>query len=350
MESEYTADSIEVLTWPAAARKRPGMYIGATDDGAGPLHLLLALVANAIDQILLARCAHVDVRVEADDFVTVTDDGPGIATRSLVELLEQPSKPPTGDEDRLHVRFGFRGPGLPIVNALSDPFEVETVHAGEQATVAYAAGLRRDPLRVSATSRPSGTRVRFRPDPQIFQDTRVPRVDLTQRLEDVAYLLPARALAWSFAGEGATGLVARVRAEARSALGEVAHHRSDCTTDDGPTVVQVALAWRPSPGGQPAQIHGFVNLQRKADGPHVSGLLAGVREFLKIRDDRGLEGLVAAVAVLHSDARYVIQTKCKVANPALRLAATEATLTALRRWAERFPADADALRRRVKTR
>ncbi|MFY0534125.1 ATP-binding protein [Nannocystis pusilla] len=93
MESEYTADSIEVITWPAAARKRPGMYIGATDDGAGPLHLLLAIVANAIDQILLARCAHVDVRVDADDFVTVTDDGPGIPARSLVELLEQPSKP-----------------------------------------------------------------------------------------------------------------------------------------------------------------------------------------------------------------------------------------------------------------
>ncbi|MFY0534124.1 hypothetical protein [Nannocystis pusilla] len=232
---------------------------------------------------------------------------------------------------------------------MSDPFEVETVHAGEQATVAYAAGLRRDSLRVSAASRPSGTRVRFRPDPQIFQGTRVPRVELTQRLEDVAYLLPARALSWSFAGEGATGLVERVRAEARGALGEVAHHRSDCTTEDGPTVVEVALAWRTSMHRQPAQILGFVNLQRKADGPHVSGLLAGVRDAEDPRRPRP-RGLVAAVAVLHSDARYVVQTKARIANSTLRPAVTEATLTALQRWAERFPADAEALRRRVKAR
>jgi len=341
MVSEYTAEMIQVLTLREGVRKRPAMYLGSTD-GTGLLHLLREVVDNAVDQIVLARCARVDVRIDADDFVTVADDGPGIPAHSLVDLLEQPSN--------RSVHGGLRGLGLAMASALSDPFEVDTVHAGEQATVAYAGGLQRVPLRVSAASRPSGTRIRFRPDPQIFQCTRMPRVELTQRLEDLAFLLPAMALSWSFAGERATGLAERIRAAVRGALADVAHHQGDYATDDGPAAVEVALAWRTEPYGQPAQILGFENLKRTEAGPHVTGLLAGVRNFLKIRGDRDLEGLVAAVAVLHAGDRYGLQTRSRLANSGMYAAVKEATSTALQRWAERFPEAADALRRRVKAR
>ncbi|MCY1054651.1 ATP-binding protein [Nannocystis sp. SCPEA4] len=346
MASEYTADMIQVLTVREAVRKRPGMYIGPTDDDMAPLRLLLEVVANAIEQIQLGRCTRVDVRVEADDFVTVVDDGPGIPADLLVELLEHPPKPPTVGGQ---VHRGLDGNGLPVANALSDPFEVDTVHAGEQATMTYAGGLQRVPLHVSAASRPSGTRIRFRPDPQIFPRTRLPRVELTQRLEDLAYLLPAMALSWSFAGERATGLVERVRLEVREPLGDVAHHQGEYATDDGPAVVEVALAWRTEQCAQPAQILGFANLLRSEDGPHVIGLRVGVRNFLKLRPGRDLEGLVAAVAVLQPDARYR-QTMIRLANTGMSSAVKEATTTALQRWAERFPEAADMLRRRVKAR
>ncbi|MBZ5709930.1 ATP-binding protein [Nannocystis pusilla] len=346
MASEYTADMIQVLSVREAVRKRPGMYIGPLDDGTAPLRLLLEVVANAIRQIQRGRCTRVDVRVEADDFVTVTDDGPGIPAGSLVEFLEHGTNSPTAG-GRVH--GGLDGLGLPVASALSDPFEVDTVHADEQATVAYAGGLQRVALRVTAASRPSGTRVRFRPDPQIFPRTRLPRVELTQRLEDLAFLLPTMALSWSFAGERATGLVERVRVEAGGPLGDVAHHQGEVATDDGPAVVEVALAWRTEQYEQPAQILGFANLRRSEDGPHVTGLRAGVRNFLKLRPGRDLEGLVAAVAVLQPDARYR-QTMTRLADTGLFSAVQEATATALQRWAERFPEAADTLRRRVKGR
>lgn len=339
---------IQVLSLSAAVRKRPGMYIGSTDDGRGPLHLLLAVVANAIEQVLLGRCTRVEVGVEADDFVTVTDDGPGIPAHALVDLVERLQNRSAEDNDRRHVHLGYRGLGLPIVSALSDPFEVDTVHAGEQATVTYAGGAQRIPLQVSAGSRPSGTRVRFRPDPQIFQGTRVPRVELTQRLEDLAFLLPARALSWRFAGEGLPGLVARVHAEVHEPLDDIAHYQGEYETEDGPTAVEVVVSWRTQSPASPAQLLGFVNLQRKADGPHVSGMLAGVRDFLKLRSDRELDGLVAAVAVLYSEARYVRQTMLSLASSRLRTVVKEATLTALQQWAGRCPEAAAALRRRVK--
>ncbi|PCC68734.1 DNA gyrase B [Nannocystis exedens] len=348
MASDYTADTIQVLTLHEAVRRRPRMYIRSTDDGAGPLHMLLEIVDRAIDQIVLGRCTRVDVRIDADDFVTVSDDGPGIPAGSLVEVLERPSRPPTVDRHRPRFHLGLHGLGLAVANALSDPFEVDTVHAGEQATVAYAGGLRHVPLRVNAASRPSGTRVRFRPDPQIFQCMRVPRVELTRRLEDLAFLLPANALSWSFAGERATGLVARVRAEFPGPLGDVAHHQSEYATEHGPTPVEVALAWRSEPRGRPAQLLGYVNLQHMEDGPHVTGLLAGIRDFLQIRSERPLEGLVAAVAVRLADSEYGRQTMSPPIHSSVYSAVKEATSTALQRWAERAPEDADALRRRVK--
>jgi DNA gyrase subunit B len=343
MASEYTTDTIEVLTGLAAVRKRPGLYVGSLDDGMGPLKLLLAVVAYAIDPRQLGRCPCIDVRVDADDFVTVADDGPGIPAGALVDLLERPA---VGSS----AHFGLRESGLLMANALSDPFEVDTVHAGEQATVAYAGGVPRVPLRVSAGSRPSGTRIRFRPDPQIFPSTRVPRVELTQRLEDLALLLPAMTLTWSFAGERATGLVERVRVEARGPLENFAHHQGEYATDAGPTTVEVALAWRTEPYGRPPQLLGFTNLERDEDGPHLPGLLAAVRDFLNLRNDRGHEGLVAAVSVLHDDALYPIHTKERLIHSPLLSAVKEATATALRRWAEQFPAAADALRSRMKPR
>lgn len=342
MASEYTTDTIEVLTGCAAVRKRPGMYVGSLDDGTGPLKLLLAVVAYAIDPRQPGRCPRIEVRVDPDDSVTVADDGPGIPAGSLVDLLERPPV-------RSSAHFGFRESGLLMVNALSDPFEVDSVHAGEQATVAYAGGVQRVPLRVSAASRLSGTCIRFRPDPQIFPSTRVPRLELTQRLEDLGFLLPALTLTWSFAGERATGLVERVRVEARGPLEDAAHHQGEYVTDAGPTTVEVALAWRTEPYGRPAQILGYTNLERDEDGPHVPGLLAAIRDFLDIRDDRDHEGLVAAVSVLHDDALYPIHTKKRLIHSPLLPAVKDATSTALRRWAERFPEAADALRSRMKT-
>lgn len=348
MQDEYTADTIEVMTLREAVRRRPGMWVGGTNDGGGPLHLLLEVAANAIDQVLLGRGTRVDIRIDEDDSVTITDDGPGIPAHALVDLLDRPSNRPTVDGHRPHVHLGPGGIGLPICNAVSDPFEVDTVRAGEKATVHYVGGLQSGPLQVSPTSRPSGTRIRFRPDPRIFQCTRVPRVELTRRLEDLAFLLPSLALTWAFAGAGAAGLVGRVRMEVGDPLGGIAHHRGVYSTADGPITVEVALAWHTHSNRRP-QIHSFANLQRTEDGQHVSGMLDGIRAFLpRPSRARHLDGLVAMVAVLLSDVHYGSPTRSSLTNPTVRPAVKQATRTALQAWAEIHPEAAITIRTRNK--
>lgn len=344
MADEYTAGGIEVVTLREAVRKRPGMYAGGTD-GAGALHVVLEVVANAVDQVLLGRCTRVDVRVDADDTVTITDDGPGIPADMLVGYLERPSDRPTADGHRPHVHLSPIGLGLPVSNALCDPFEVETVHAGVQAVACYTGGLASAPLRVEPTSRPSGTRVRLRPDPALFHCLRVPRVDLTRRLEELGFLIPAMTLSWTIAGEPMPGLVGCVRAELDLPLGAVAHHRDDYATLSGPIGVEVALAWRARGYRGPPQVHSFANLLRTEAGPHVGGLLAGARAFLpRPLHAHGLDGLVAAVSVFLADARYGSPTRDLLVNAEVRAPAKQATLAALQAWAERHPAAAAALR------
>jgi DNA gyrase/topoisomerase IV subunit B len=105
MPDEYSADSIEILSMRDAVRRRPGMYVGDTADGSGTLHLALEILSNAVDQVLLAHAAHVDVRVDADDVITITDDGPGIPAALLITLLERPHDRPTFDGHRPHVHL-----------------------------------------------------------------------------------------------------------------------------------------------------------------------------------------------------------------------------------------------------
>ncbi|HEY0133394.1 MAG TPA: ATP-binding protein [Nannocystis sp.] len=168
MPDEYTADGIESLTLRESVRRRPGMYAGDTATGDGALHLVLEVLSNAVDQVMLGRCTRVDIRVDADDLVTISDDGPGIPAHGLVALLERPSNRPTVDGHRPHVHLSPIGLGLPVSNALSDPFEVDTVHAGVHASVRYAGGLVQTPLQVRPATRPSGTAIRLRPDPHVF--------------------------------------------------------------------------------------------------------------------------------------------------------------------------------------
>lgn len=344
MPDEYTADEIDLRE---AVRRRPGMYAGSTTTGDGPLHLVLEIVGNAVDQAMLGRCTRIDVRVDADDLVTISDDGPGIPAQALVGLLERASDRPTVDGHQPHVHLSPIGLGLPVSNALSDPFEVDTVHAGEHASVRYAGGRVHTPLRVEPTTRPSGTTIRLRPDPQLFRCTRVFRVALTRRLEDLGYLVPGLTLSWSFATTRAAGLVDCVRAELGDPLGGFATHSGEYATPEGPISVEVALAWHTYPYVGEPQIHSFANLLRTDDGQHVVGLLEGVRRFLPRRPDpRRLGGLVAAVAVVLADVRYGSPTRSSLANSSARPAVRAATLAALAAWAARHPDAAATLRAR----
>ncbi|MEZ4449553.1 MAG: hypothetical protein R3B09_08735 [Nannocystaceae bacterium] len=339
MTGEDGEEAPPSLPLRAAVRRRAGMYVGPTDAGAGPLRLLLEVLAGAVDQVVRGRCTRIDIVVEADDHVAITDDGPGVPAAALVELLEVPAGAST-----------MFCSGLPLVVALCDPFEVDTVHAGEQAIVSYAGGLPRTPVQVTPTARASGTRLRFRPDPQIFRCTRVPRAEAARRLDELAFVLPSVALSWAFAEPRVANLADRVHREAGAPTGGVAHHRGTYGAIERPIAVDVALAWREEPRRRPPQILAFANLQPNAGGQHVLGLAAGVRSFLKLRGDRGLEDLVAAVAVQLTEPQYGGASRSVLLDAGVRAAVKKATFTALTSWAARDPGAAEALHRRGRAR
>lgn len=226
-----------------------------------------------------------------------------------------------------------------MVNALSEQFELVSVREGTEARTKYARGQVVEPIAMTPTTRASGTRIRFRPDPVIFNHIRVPRAELMRTLEDLTFLAPRLRFRWSIEGDdiAAQGLVARVALDVPCAFEEVAYARESYETTKGPIEVEVALAWRTSrfrADSEPV-VHSFVNLGRtRGDGSHVDGILDGVRAFLGGgRRDANAKGLVAAVSVVLADVIYGDPTKDRLDSPEARQPVSEATQKALAAWA-----------------
>lgn len=358
LKQRWYLECVEELTAIGAVRKRPGMYVGDTDDGSGLINLMLDVIANAYDQYLAGRCSSISLTIAADGTVTVEDDGPGLPAAggdglpSLDTVLTQLSTKPTLDGHRPHVHLGLGGLGLVVVNALSEEFELISVHDGTEVRAKYARGEVVEPIATTGTKRASGTRIRFRPDPVIFKHVRAPRAELTRTLEDLTFLAPNLHFRWSIEGDelAARGLVARVAIDVPCAFDEVAHTRESYETAKGPIEVEVALAWRTSRFHANAEpvIHSFVNLGRtRGDGMHVQGLLDGVHAFLDGgRRDANAQGLVAAVSVVLADVIYGNPTKDRLDSPGARKPVSEATQKALAAWARAHPLAAENVRGR----
>lgn len=341
-----------------AARKRPGMYVGDTDSGAGVLNMLLELVANSYDQHFAGRCSTIQLEVAPDGTITVEDDGPGLPVHgeagvpSFDVLLTQPSFRPTVDGHRPHVHLGRGGMGLFPVNALSERFELVSIRNGVEARTLYARGQVIEPLATTATTRPSGTTIRFRPDPLIFRYPRVPRVELAQRLEDLTFLMPRLTVRWRIAGDNlaSAGIAGRVALDVPCEVAEVANHRETHETARGPIDVEVALAWRSSQWTADAKpvLNSFVNLERTRDhGSHVEGMLDGIAAFLG-RGPRAhhTAGLVGAVTVILADVKFGNPTKDRLDTVEARAPVAKTTRVALVRWADTYPEAAAALKER----
>jgi DNA gyrase subunit B len=309
--------------------------------------MLLEVLANSYDQYLAGRCSRVSIEIAANGTITIEDDGPGIgadgvARLPLEQLLGHKSDRPTVDGHRPHAHLGLGGMGLFVVNALSDPFELRSVRDGSEVAVSYARGRLVGPLATRVVDRTSGTRVRFRPDPAIFRFQRAPRTELSRQLEDLTFLAPGLSLAWKIDGDdtASAGLAARVALEVPCAVGDVATHRASYTVKGEPIDVDVALAWRRSPGhvNREAAIDSFVNLARtRRHGTHVDGLLEGVRTFLGGRREATTAGLVAAVSVVLADVKYGEPDKSRLESMDAREPVETATQAALEDWARACP-------------
>ena len=374
MEENYGSSQIKVLKGLEAVKKRPGMFIGNTEDGSGLHHMVFEVVDNSVDEAMAGHCTEIKVVLHSDGSVSVEDDGRGMpvdfhagegksAAEVIMTVLHAGGK---FDDNAYKVSGGLHGVGVSVVNALSDELFLRVRRNGEVYEQEYKNGFPKTELSSTGKSDSSGTYIRFFPDKSIFTDINFHYEILATRLRELAFLNAGLTIILmdekgerqeKFEYKG--GLIEfvqdlnRNKSVINQTIINISHQENDVS-------FQVAMQWNDS--YQENMLCFTNNIPQKDGGSHLAGLKAALtKSFNSFMEKNGYlakskispigedvrEGLLCILAVKMKDPKFSSQTKEKLVSGEVKAVIEGATLQRLKDFLMENPSEAKALCEKV---